>query len=136
MSIVTNVMVVGGDLADWAARDLNAWLDKPVDGEDDQSKYGNLIEIADYAGGRKGFESQLWAGAFNWLDIPAFIAEYRKSLSRFRGPGYHPQLFMKRQDDSGFHLIDPSLEGEYHYRDQAKDRLSPPGMKAAEPRRT
>ncbi len=45
---------------------INRWL-----GEQNESP---LVEVADLAGGSRAFQGDLWIGAFNYLDIPAFIA--------------------------------------------------------------
>jgi len=112
MSVVTNVLLTGIYSAPVAVR-LNGWLDE-------QERVGRLVEVSGHAGGYKAMETYVWAGAFNYLEVDRFVEAYRAAMAgQIRRDGI--QLFVQRQDDSAFVLIDPAAEVDYHYRDATKD---------------
>lgn len=113
MSVVTNVLLTGIYSTPVAVR-LNSWLVE-------QERVGQLVEVSGHAGGYKAMETHVWAGAFNYLEMDKFVEAYRKALfQNVRRDGI--QLFVQRQDDSTFLLIDPRADVDYHYRSAEKDR--------------
>lgn len=98
VSVVTNVIITGGSAADMVAAELNKWLD--------ERGHGNLLEISEAAGGKKGFESSLWAGAFNYLDRIDFVVEFFRLRDSVRCRGRDDvQLFIQEQQDTTFREI-------------------------------
>ena len=70
MSKVTDVAILTplphSDQESPAIAVINAWLD--------EHHYGQLVEVSDHAGGKRAMQAQVYLGAFNYLDVPAFIA--------------------------------------------------------------
>lgn len=134
MSVVTNVMLTGlhaGAVAPHLVSVANAGSDEN----------GGLNNVEEKAGGSKAMETTVYLGAFNFLDVNAFVAAYREARAsmkaRFEYQREGIQLFLQRQDDTTFMLIDPSANVDYHYRDATKDKqiicetidLTPEGVK-------
>ena len=74
--------------------ELNEWLDS--------ENYGILQRVDQYTGGRKAQQADIYLGAFNYLDIGAFV-EKIKSI-KWVDPEY-VQLFLKDEDDDLFNII-------------------------------
>ena len=105
MSHVTDVILtmslleeVGRDDKCPAVELLNAWLSERNKGE--------LKRVDDFAGGRKAIQAAVFMGAFNYLDIPEFVAavasapwEDRDSLA----------LFVKDEHDERFADMTPNV---------------------------
>jgi len=93
VSVVTNVICVSLDGPERYGK-LNEWLRAMQNGQE-------LADVSEYVGGHKAFEADLWAAAFNYLDVEDFIAEWRRVFSDCE---FEPdaQLFLKRQEDDKF----------------------------------
>lgn len=72
---------------------LNAWLD--------EAGKGSLVYVSRYAGGNKALQSIVAIGAFNYLDIPRFVA-YARSL-QWEDPD-SAQLAIKDEHDEVYKL--------------------------------
>lgn len=74
MSRVTNVVITTGpsdwsDEADAGIHAVQTWLEA--------NGHPKLAEISDKAAGRKAFEVELWAGAYNWIDEEGLVSTIR-----------------------------------------------------------
>jgi hypothetical protein len=74
MSEVTNVLLAFSILEDADARiaEVNAWLD-----EVEQLPLGSVWDSDSAVGGGKRMDAPLYAGAFNYFDLPGFLAFLR-----------------------------------------------------------
>lgn len=87
MSLVTNVLLKC--LWEQPCVDkINEWLE--------EHEKGKLAKVDGYAGGRKFMELDLYAGAFNYLDVIAFIDVVDGQPWDDRE---HVQLFIQEQKD-------------------------------------
>lgn len=57
-------------------------------------------------GGGKAMQASVAAGAFNYLDIPAFIAHCRRIDWKRLEPWGYVQLLLKDENDAGFGLVE------------------------------
>jgi hypothetical protein len=96
---VTNVIVsfceAGEEATQAKIAEVNAYF--PTD---ESCSGGQLVDVSDHAGGTKYLECTVLLGAFNYLTVSAFVSHVR-SLS-FEFPD-DVNLFIRRQDDDGFH---------------------------------
>ena len=96
MSYVTNIMICGLCASDHL-EEINTWLKKNY-----VEKYGRnyevvMKEIGDYAGGNKKMETDILAGAFNYLDLEDFI-KFLKNIDWDN----ETDLFIQDEDDDTF----------------------------------
>jgi hypothetical protein len=79
-------------------REINQWLNDHGHGA-----FGEEINVGNIAGGDRGFEANVYAGAFNHLNDSDFIAFV---LTRQWHRPENVQLFVKRQEESKFTLYE------------------------------
>jgi len=92
MSLVTNVLLLTF-IEDKGVEFVQSWLKS--------QSFPGLVEISEYAGGNKMIEHEIWAGAFNFLDVEEFVNVVRSAkwdLPR------DVQLLIKKENDDLFHL--------------------------------
>jgi hypothetical protein len=111
MSVVTSVIVAGGfgcDPENPACRKVIDAINIYLTGYDEeggfQRKHQPLKPVGNLGDGEKGFEADLWVGAFNYLRVDEFVGIYREAVARYRSRGFPPQLFIKedRELEKGF----------------------------------
>jgi hypothetical protein len=92
MSYVSNVILLTF-IEDPGIKDVQLWL----------SGAGALPlnQIDGFAGGTKAIEHEIWAGAYNWLDVPEFIKAVENAGWEFPSD---VQLLIKREGDELFCL--------------------------------
>ena len=92
MSVVTNVLLI------------TTWSDE-VGGEciaalnEAFGQSGKLKRVSEHAGGHKHSECEVWAGAYNHLDIAAFVEAVKVQPWGYLLP---VQLLMREQDGEWF----------------------------------
>lgn len=91
MSVVTNVLLFMPGSESRALAPVQRWLDN--------ANMGQLTKIDRYAGGKKYMEANVWAGAFNYLDVPAFVEVVK--AQRWLDPEC-VQLLIQEQSDCWF----------------------------------
>lgn len=96
MSIVTNVLLLttGYDRGAEAIQQLNAWL------IGNSYHHQPMTEVDDRIGGGKAMEAVVYAGAFDRLNLEAFVAEVR--TRDWGDDRARTQLLVKQQDDNVF----------------------------------
>lgn len=65
MSYVADTIIWTALEEETAIAGIQAWLA--------EHDYGQLVEISNYAGGKKAVQASWWAGAFNYLKIQSFL---------------------------------------------------------------
>ena len=100
MSVVTNVTILCGLIEEAAEGSgvpgiqfINQYLER--------NKKGTLNDISSYAGGKKGMETFLYAGAFNYLDKKEFIEAFNAAP----WVDDNAQLLIKEQEAANYSLI-------------------------------
>jgi hypothetical protein len=92
MSCVSNVILLTF-IEDQGIKDVQLWL----------SRAGALPlnQIDGFSGGTKAVEHEIWAGAYNWLDVPEFIKAVKNASWEFPSD---VQLLIKEESDDLFSL--------------------------------
>ncbi len=127
MSVVTNIILSGSVGALRVVEHLNAWLAA----HQPDTRSPTLVDVNSYAGGVRAFEHNLWIGAANYLDIPAFVAEYQTALktAKIGKSTQFIQLLLCRQDDSQFREVpqEPNPDYIWDYRTFENDKMKKKG---------
>ena len=92
MSIVTNILIVGGDV-DEHIDEVNKWLS-----EHDHYPIGLIDPCNDVVGGEKCLEIRILIGAFNHLDLDDFVSH----LCSIDWGDDHVDLFVKKEHDDQY----------------------------------
>ena len=66
MSYVTDIAIIAPSGSEDALRYIRAWFDR--------TDYGTVENVSRQGGGNKAHQWDMWSGAFNFFDIPAFFA--------------------------------------------------------------
>jgi hypothetical protein len=92
MSYVSNVILLTF-IEDQGIKDVQLWLSR--------AGAGSLKQIDGFSGGTKAVEHEIWAGAYNWLDIPEFIKAVKSASWMYPSD---VQLLIKEEGDDLFSL--------------------------------
>lgn len=98
MSVVTNILL-WSSLEDADDR-IESWLLRlapAINAYLDERYHGELVQVDHLAGGTKEMEATVYAGAFNYFDLPAFI-DFLQRLS-WTKPEYVRLIIQEDEDD-------------------------------------
>lgn len=93
MSVVTNIIVLTEVDQDEPINRINQWLPHA------------LKEISMRAGGNKAMEADVWAGAYNHLDVAEFKIQFENAM-RLCPEWGRVQLLIKEEHEGKFSLLD------------------------------
>jgi len=112
MSVVTNILLTGrfgvdpvsGDYGSLVVNRLNEFLAQG-------GRKDRLVEVSYHAGGTKCMETNVWLGAFNYLDnqgfIKVYVEAYRELQKELSGDDLYTQLFIQKDEQYQFFIVDP-----------------------------
>ncbi len=100
MSVVTNIIVIIPCCSDGTdIKKINSKL-LHLDG----NHY--LKQVDQYAGGNKAFETDVYMGAFNYLNV----GQFKKWFKATEFTEHNIQLLIQEQDDNNFTIIESSKD--------------------------